>query len=59
MVKEEILLASHQLSALLLNLSTDPDSFVDQHEPRRTALFVLLSDLSIKIDEALTEMSHV
>ena len=59
MVKEEILLASHQLSALLLSLSGNPDIFLDHLEHRRSALFELLSDLSVKIDNALTEMSLV
>lgn len=61
MVNEDILLASHQLSALLIALSGDPDHYIDQFEHRRNALFELLSDLSVKIDNALTaetEVSH-
>lgn len=56
MDKEELLRTSHQLSGLLLNLSADPDSFVEHHECRRDALFELLADLSVKVDRGLEEV---
>ncbi|RQS22448.1 MULTISPECIES: hypothetical protein [unclassified Burkholderia] len=56
--KEDSLRAARQLSALLLNFSGDPAMIEDHLEGRKEAMFVLMSDLSLKVEAALVEALH-
>lgn len=56
--KENVLRAARQLSALLLNFSGDPSMIEDHLDGRKEAMFVLMSDLSLKVEAALVEALH-
>ncbi|CAG4919224.1 hypothetical protein [Paraburkholderia saeva] len=53
--KEDARRAPRQLTALLLNFSGDPSMLEDHLDGRREAMYILLSDLSIKVEAALVE----